>query len=75
MHTKNSQIHSTELQTLIIHLYVSHRLRASDEIEIDNHFQNDIRTTGSNLIHSVRGRLPQMGKTRNKGSPHAYQGL
>lgn len=72
---KNSQMYTTKLQITILYDDVGHRLSASDEIDIDNHYQNDIRTTSSNLMNSVRGRSLQEGKTRNKGSPVSCQGL
>ena len=75
METKISQMYTTKLQTIIFYEDDGHRLSASDENLIDNHFQNDIRKPGSNLMNSVRGGLRQMGKTRNKGSPVSCQGL
>lgn len=75
MITKESQMYTTKLQTIIFYEDDGHRLSASDENLIDNHYQNDIRTTSSNLMNSVRGRSLQEGKTRNKGSPVRCQGL
>lgn len=75
MITKESQMYTTKLQTIIFYEDDGHRLSASDENLIDNHYQNDIRTTSSNLMNSVRGRSLQEGKTRNKGSPVSCQGL
>jgi hypothetical protein len=45
-------------------------LSARDESEIDNHYQNHIRTTDSTFMNSPRGGLPQT--EHDQGSiPHS----